>query len=224
MAVQFKRETLNAVMSAVMDGSPLPEGWPATRMLTKIRGIHDLIDEDTDLGELQNDLDTLIEAVDNEEDIEIVEGDDSPKSKKASKKTSKKTSKKSTKKPTASKKSTKKPTASKKSTKKPTASKKVSKKKPTAKTSKASKKVSKKKPTAKKGPGVIATIIDCLKKAKKSSPVSKDDILEVLVETFPERTADAMLKTINTQVPGRLKSEKGLNIIKVDGGYYIGRR
>ena len=214
MAVQFKRETLNAVMSAVMDGSPLPEGWPATRMLTKIRGIHDLIDEDTDLGELQNDLDTLIEAVDNEEDIEIVEGDDSPKSKKASKKTSKKTSKKSTKKPTASKKSTKKPTASKK----------VSKKKPTAKTSKASKKVSKKKPTAKKGPGVIATIIDCLKKAKKSSPVSKDDILEVLVETFPERTADAMLKTINTQVPGRLKSEKGLNIIKVDGGYYIGRR
>ena len=212
MAVQFKRETLNAVMSAVMDGSPLPEGWPATRMLTKVRGIHDLIDEDTDLGDLQDDLEALIEAVDNEEEIEIVEGDDGA-SKKTAKKSSKKTAKKSTKKASPAKKSSKKKTTTK-----------VSKKAPVKK---ASKKVSKKKPTKKKpapkGPGVIATIVECLKKAKKSSPVSKDDILEVLVERFPDRTADAMLKTINTQVPGRLKSEKGLKIVKVDGGYYIGR-
>lgn len=76
------------------------------------------------------------------------------------------------------------------------------------------------KPEKKKGkkkPGVIATIIKSISK----KPKTKKQILAKLVKKFPERDADKMMKTINVQVPSRLRKDKELNIQKSDKGYLI---
>lgn len=71
-------------------------------------------------------------------------------------------------------------------------------------------------------PGIIATIQECLTKASKETPVTKDAILNKLVKRFPDRDPDAMKNTINIQVPNRMRTDKKLNIVKTaEGGYYI---
>ena len=45
---------------------------------------------------------------------------------------------------------------------------------------------------AAKGPGVIATVIECISKEKGSTA---DETLEVLVKAFPDRDPDGMRKT-----------------------------
>jgi len=67
-----------------------------------------------------------------------------------------------------------------------------------------------------KGPGVISTIEEVLRKGK---PVTKEQILEVLVKRFPGRDSGSMVKTINVQVPNRIAKEKGLKITLTDKGY-----
>lgn len=73
-------------------------------------------------------------------------------------------------------------------------------------------------PKAPKGPGVIATIVEVLKKGK---PVTKEAILAVLVKRFPDRDADSMGKTINVQVPNRIAKEQKVTVEKTDKGYVI---
>ena len=62
-----------------------------------------------------------------------------------------------------------------------------------------------------KGPGIISTIIEVIEDAKKKG-ITKDAILDVLEERFPDRQRDAMARTVGVQLGGRLKKEKGLNI------------
>lgn len=52
-----------------------------------------------------------------------------------------------------------------------------------------------------KKPGVIASILEVITNAK--APVSDADILAELVVRFPDRTAEAMLKTIKAQLGGK---------------------
>lgn len=73
----------------------------------------------------------------------------------------------------------------------------------------------------KKGPGVIQTIIACLRKASEKKPTTKDAILAVLVETFPEREEKAMKSTISSQIPSGLKVEKGLIVQSNDKGVWL---
>ena len=58
-----------------------------------------------------------------------------------------------------------------------------------------------------KGIGVIATIASCIENSGKTG-VSKEEILEKLVATFPDRDAAGMKKTINIQVSSRISKEK----------------
>lgn len=69
----------------------------------------------------------------------------------------------------------------------------------------------------KKAPGVIATIAKAISKKART----KKQILKVLVKAFPERDPEKMMKTINVQVPSRLRKDKGLNIEKGANGYLI---
>lgn len=71
------------------------------------------------------------------------------------------------------------------------------------------------------GPGVIASIVEFLKQGTAKKPMSKDKMCEMLAERFPDRSAESMMRTINVQVPNRLKADKGLTVIKTDKGYYI---
>jgi hypothetical protein len=69
--------------------------------------------------------------------------------------------------------------------------------------------------------GVIQTIIDCLKKASSKNPVTKEDILEVLKEKFPDRVESAMKSTVSSQIPSGLRAEKGFEVQKNDKGYWL---
>lgn len=74
--------------------------------------------------------------------------------------------------------------------------------------------------------GVIAFIIKILSKATERKPITKEAMLDQLAEQFPDRERDGMKVTINAQVPGRLKSEKKLDIRKNDktpAGYWIAK-
>lgn len=64
-----------------------------------------------------------------------------------------------------------------------------------------------KKEKGKKGPGIIETIAHTIEKAGKKG-VSKEDILKVLVEKFPDKEEKSMKATINVQVPGRISKER----------------
>lgn len=72
-----------------------------------------------------------------------------------------------------------------------------------------------------KGPGVIGTIIELLQKADENKPVSKDQILKELSKRFPDRDADGMKKTINIQLPTRIRKDKGFEVLKNENGYWI---
>jgi hypothetical protein len=69
-----------------------------------------------------------------------------------------------------------------------------------------------------KGPGVIKTIVAAI---KENGPITKEGILAILVEKFPDRDAEAMKKTINVQVPNRISKEHDLVIEKTDKGYKV---
>lgn len=73
-----------------------------------------------------------------------------------------------------------------------------------------------------KTPGVIDTIEAVLKAAgEKGKGVTKEQIADKLAKAFPDRERDAMLKTVNVQVPSRLKSDRNLKVTKDDNGYMI---
>lgn len=88
------------------------------------------------------------------------------------------------------------------------------KKKKTAKAKKA------KEPKPKKV-GIIATIIEVLNAASEKSPVTKQGILDVLSERFPERKPESMLRTVSVQVPTRLRVDKEIIVSKSKDGYWI---
>lgn len=93
-----------------------------------------------------------------------------------------------------------------------------------AKAAKGEKPAKAKKEKVAKGPGVIDTIIACLKGASATKPVSKADVLKVLVKTFPDRGEDQMKTTVGIQLPSRLNKEKLDGKIKSnENGYYIGK-
>lgn len=92
-----------------------------------------------------------------------------------------------------------------------------------AKETKGDKKGEKKKGIEKaKGPGVIGSIAEFLEAASESKPVSKDDIVAKLSKRYPDREESSLRSTVNQQVPTKLRSGKGLNVLRGEGGYYIG--
>ncbi|MCK9524317.1 MAG: hypothetical protein M0R49_00095 [Limnochordia bacterium] len=68
------------------------------------------------------------------------------------------------------------------------------------------------------GMGVIATIAKTIEDAGKDG-ISKEGILQALVEAFPERDSSKMKKTINVQVPARITKER-FAVEKTDSGTY----
>jgi len=69
--------------------------------------------------------------------------------------------------------------------------------------------------------GVIASIIEFYKEASEKEPITAGQVLDKLAKRFPERDPNSMKKTINVQTVGRLKSERDLELHKVDGKLWI---
>lgn len=72
-----------------------------------------------------------------------------------------------------------------------------------------------------KKPGIIATIIAMLKKGTEKKPVTKETILEKLIQEFPDRDSKAMKSTISSQVPSGLKAEKDITVKRNDKGFWV---
>ena len=71
-----------------------------------------------------------------------------------------------------------------------------------------------------KGPGVIATILTLVTDSGKTG-ITKQEILDKLVEMFPDRSSEGMSKTINVQLPTRMSKEKKVNIVKENDRFLI---
>lgn len=76
------------------------------------------------------------------------------------------------------------------------------------------------------GPGIIGSIVEFLKGASAEKPITKKGIVTKLSKRFEDRDASAMAKTVNVQVPNRIKTDKKLDVRSVDlegggKGYYI---
>lgn len=72
-----------------------------------------------------------------------------------------------------------------------------------------------KNPTLKR-PGVVKAILSCI---DEFGPITKDEILQKLVEKFPTRKESAMKKTISAWLPNGFNKRKGMNIIKTEKGF-----
>ena len=202
------REALNEMF--VNLEMPMAPKWSEKRLVDKLTKLPDVVDEDTDAGDSTELLQMVLEAVANEEEFEISDGGGDDDDELVAKK--KVTKKKTTKKKTTKKKA---PVTKKKTEDEEPVKKKVSKKKPVLK------KPVKTKQKAPVRVGVIATIVTCLEKATKRKPITKEEILDVLVEKFPDRESDSMKRTIGLAVPYKLKKEKGLDVQKSDKGFWI---
>jgi hypothetical protein len=71
------------------------------------------------------------------------------------------------------------------------------------------------------GAGVIGSIVEFMAAASEKKPLSKKGLLEKLKKRFPDRPGEAMMTTINIQVPNRLKVNKGILVSKNENGYWI---
>ena len=58
-------------------------------------------------------------------------------------------------------------------------------------------------------PGVLALIVDLLKRATRAHPITKGEIVAKLAEHYSEREPAKMKTTVSMQVPSGLKIEKG---------------
>ena len=67
--------------------------------------------------------------------------------------------------------------------------------------------------------GVIATIEKFLNDIGLNS-FSREEILGVLVQAFPDRKPEAMLKTIKTQIPSVIAKERGY-VFRQQGNRFI---
>lgn len=174
-------------------------------------------EEDEDLDEEEEDLEDDADEED-EEDEDADEEEEAPP-KKSSRSRAKSKSKAATKSTKATS------SRSKKKGVEPPAGR--AKKRATSSSKKASSKSTKSgnKPETLKKVGVISTIIECLSKATKTRPLSREDLLEKLTKQFPDRSADGMKKTISQQVPKRLKSDKNIDVEQTSNGkFYIDTR
>ena len=81
---------------------------------------------------------------------------------------------------------------------------------------KKSDKNSPKKPTEKKV-GVIVSIVEFIE-ASGEKGITKKQIVEKIKKRFPERKEKSIQSTVNVQVPGRIRKDRGLNLVKDDEG------
>lgn len=181
--------------------------WSLKKLADKITGLPDILDEETEIEDkkLSKLLKEVLNAVENDDEIvvledEVEEEETEEEAPKPKKKGDKKTAKRG--------------------------SKKASDDEETETEAEEEESVPVKPKPAKKGPGkrgvgVIATIIEELRKASAKKPTTKEKILAVLVKKFPDRDPKAMKSTVSSQIPSGLRTEKGLVVQSNDKGIWL---
>jgi hypothetical protein len=196
MAVKIERNRLGALLSAL--GLKAWQKKGDAWMQLKIKKIQDMDTESID-GEEKETLDEVIAAVEGREKIEIVDSEDEEEEDEDEE--GDEDEDEAPKKGKAS----------------------ANGKKGKDKDKKGGKKGKEKGPAK---PGVIQTILECLRAASKTKPVTKDEIHKRLVKSFPDRKPDALKSTLSSQVPSGLRTEKNIEVTRVEMkggkvGYYL---
>lgn len=194
--LKMKKETVVRVFEAL--GYKTAKNWEVERLEKKVNGLSELIKDskhpDIEDSRTKKALTAILKA-----DKVIIDKPETEKVQEVEKKTEKK---ESVDVPVDV------PTQ-----KKPTQKKKVSKKKSIANKKTVEKTIKK---ISTKGPGVIATIIECLKKR----PTTREAILNVLVKRFPDRDKSKMETTVKCAVPSYLQRKMGLEVKENNNGSY----
>jgi len=226
------------------------EKWQPKRLHDKIQELPKLTDGDTKIGDeaLQKLLKSLLKAIKDETEIEVIDGA-ADASEKKSKKDEKpaKSAKKSAKKEEAEEEEDddedeeedadsddeeedEEEDADEEDEKPAKKSKKDAKPAKSAKKEEAEDdedervpvKSAKTKPAGKKTMGVCAYIVECFGKGTKDKPMSKEKVLELCVKKFPDRDPKAMKSTIGG-ASSWMATEKGWKVHKEDKGLWIER-
>jgi hypothetical protein len=71
-----------------------------------------------------------------------------------------------------------------------------------------------------KGTGVIKSIVEFLKAASATAPITKEQLVAKLAKRFPDREPDSMTRTVNVQIGTRIEREQGITVKKNDEGYW----
>ena len=201
-------------------GFPAAGTWSRTRMLKRIETLNTTVDEDAVPDEHKALFAEIMDAIENKTKIELNQSEPTGKTRPVLKNPKKK-------KELAQKEENvdTDDTADSESdvvpVKKKT-SKKSSKKVPPKTKQPAKKKVAKKQSVASSDRKTITgTLRALLEKATKDKPITKVDMLAVLVKEFPDREEAKMRVTMNTLVPTDFRNLKGLNVQKEGDGFYI---
>lgn len=67
-----------------------------------------------------------------------------------------------------------------------------------------------------KRPGVLAVMVRCLRAASEKHPVTKESVLDVLCNEFPDRDRNKMKATLAMQMPAGLRYEKKIVLASAD--------
>lgn len=174
---------------------PAAAKWSKKRLQEKLTGLDELVDEDTETEtkESQKLMESVLKAIEDKTTIELEFGEESGKDDGEEEKESKGKGGKGKGKEKESK----------------------GGKQPKGEKGKGGSSKGKKE-KKESGPGVIASIIEFLKGATKTKPLTKKQLVELLAKRFPDRTAEAMEKTVNVQVPNRLRVDKDIEVESKD--------
>jgi hypothetical protein len=69
--------------------------------------------------------------------------------------------------------------------------------------------------------GVIQAIVEFLCGASEEEPINKQDLVQKIHERFPNKNERSIMASINSQVPTRLKSVRGIKVSSSKSGYWI---
>lgn len=147
-------------------GSPTAGSWGLVRLRTKLECLPMNVTEETDAGECQDILNWILEAISEEEDIDIIEV--LPEDQK-----------------------------------------------PLIETH------FKNKDGSRRKAGVIQTLVEFLQESSEDDPINKTDLCNKVLERFPNKTEKAVMSSIDSQVPTRLKTVKGIEVHRNKNGYWI---
>jgi hypothetical protein len=207
MAKRFLIKESTAIKLFKALGFVTAENWTTDRLQKKLNNLPEITDE-TKVGEWAQDY---LDRIERAEEVIIKESEQDKMAKKDKKKNKGKGKKKEKAEVVEEK------VEAKKSSKKVEKKKDKKKKAPKKDVKKNTTKKKDEKKTATKKVGVIATIVECLKKG----PTTRESILKVLVKRFPDRAKDSMNTTVKAAVPSYLTKQKGFKVQKDDKERYF---
>lgn len=70
-------------------------------------------------------------------------------------------------------------------------------------------------------PGIIQALVEFLCNASEDNPINKPDLVQLVQNRFPTKLEKAVMASIDSQIPTRLRSVRGIVVSSNKQGYWI---